>query len=378
MNKRMNHSVKWSQISAFRLARHHLVDQTPADFTTICQNVCGVQAQMMAAAEMQLWARTHNLTRAGIHSALYKSRVLVKTSLMRQTLHLIPAADFSIYISALKTSRVDALRRIMSKYGGITQKETEVLNGLVVEVLRDGPMTQRELTEHIMPKVGKKIRTYMKLAWSIQLFRPALVEGLICYGPERDKKATFVRVDQWLPKHQEVPALEAKQILLRRYLRTYGPATLRDFSKWAGMSMAEVSSVWGSIKEELSEVSIEGKKGFILNKDYEQLADSDLGDQIVRLLPHFDPYMLGHAEKNHLIDSTNYKRVYSNQGWILPVILLNGRVIGGWSYTHHGKRWVLMIEPFGKFSKIIYPKIEEEAASLGNFLETSWEIKFTE
>jgi uncharacterized protein YcaQ len=365
---------KWPQIAAFRLTRHHFVDQNRTKLITICQNVCGIQAQLMAAAEMALWARRHDLTRAEIRSALWGSRTLVKTSLMRQTLHLIPAADFHIYISALKRSRVEALRRIMSRFG-ITPKDTDALTESILEALRSGPLTQLELTEQIMPKAGKKLKTYMEHAWSIQLFRLALIEGLICYGTERGNKTTFVRVDRWLPKQSEVDEREARQILLRRYLRAYGPATLRDFSKWAGISMQEAKPVWESLADELVEVDIENKKAHVLRADYGQLANSFLDDQIVRLLPHFDPYMLGHAEKDHLVDSANYKRVYRNQGWISPVILLNGRVIGAWSCARRGKRWSLEIELFEKLAKIIRNKIEAEAAGVRNFLESLQEIK---
>jgi hypothetical protein len=371
---------KWPQIAAFRLTRHHLAEPHQANLVTVCQNVCGMQAQLQSAAEMQFWARRrdrdgHSLTQADIHAALYKNRTLVKTSLMRQTLHLIPAVDFYIYINALKQSRVEALRKIMSRFG-ITPKDADAMTQSIVEALHAGPMTQRELMEQIIPKVGKKVKKYLELAWSIQMFRLALVEGLICYGPERGKKATFLRVDQWLPKQKAVDERVAKQILLRRYLRAYGPATLQDFSKWTGMPMPEARAVWQSLEDELVEINIEDKKGWLLHEDHRQLANSDLDGQILRLLPHFDPYLLGHADKNHLVDANCYKRVYRNQGWISPVVLLNGRVIGIWSYTRRGKQWSLEVEPFEKFPKTIQAKIEEEAASLGDFQETAWEVKF--
>jgi len=371
----MKHHLKWFQIYAFGLRRHHFADRKPADLVAICRNICGVQAQLMAAAEIALWARRHDLTRASIHAALWENRSLVKTSCMRQTLHVIPAADFSIYISALRKSRMAALWRIMSRFG-IAPKEVEVINAAIVDALRGGPMPQRELTEQILPKVGKKLSAYMKLAWNIQLFRPALVEGLICYGPERDNKATFVLADRWLSKQKAVAEAEAKQILLRRYLRAYGPATLQDFAKWMGLPMPEAKEVWISQQTELIEVYGEDEKRFILREDYDELLDSKIDEQILRLLPHFDAYLLGHADKNHLVDASHYKRVYRNQGWISPVVLLDGRVIGIWSYQRRGKNWLLEIVPFEKFSKTIQAKIAAEAASLGKFLETSWEIKF--
>ena len=57
--------------------------------------------------------------------------------------------------------------------------------------------------------------------------------------------------------------------------------------------------------------------------------------------------------------------------------LLNGRVIGIWSYARRGKGLSLEVELFEKLSKTIHAQIEEEAASLGGFLETSWEIRFS-
>src|SRR5437016_7404420 len=101
----------------FRLRRHHLRDTTPDDAVAICRDVCGVQAQLMPAAYLQIWVRNRGIRRADIESALWKSRTLVKTSLMRQTLHLIPSDEFSTYITALKASRVAGALRIMSRFG---------------------------------------------------------------------------------------------------------------------------------------------------------------------------------------------------------------------------------------------------------------------
>ncbi|MCG8607029.1 winged helix DNA-binding domain-containing protein, partial [bacterium] len=212
----MKHSITWSQALSFRLHRHCLAGQNrPTDPVTVCQNMYGMQAQVMSAAELQFWTRVPSLHSTQIHTALWDDRTLVKSSLMRQTLHIIAAADFATCISALKTSRMAVLERIMARYGNITQEETDEINAAIVEALASGPMTQPKLKEKVLAITGKKIRKYMEYAWSIQLFRPALVQGLICYGPDQGKKSTFVRVDQWLPKQKRVAERKAKQILLR-------------------------------------------------------------------------------------------------------------------------------------------------------------------
>ncbi len=318
----------------------------------------------------------HGLTRADIHSALWKSRALVKTSCMRGTLHLLAAADFPVYIAALKSSRARETLRIMSRYG-VGEKEACGVMAAVVEVLRAGPMTRRELTKRVLSLgiVGKKAKKWFELSWW-GVAQQGLVEGLICYGPNQGQKATIVRVDQWLPDKREVSEREAQRVLLRRYLSAYGPATLQDFSHWTGFSMKDARAVWELLEEELAEVHMEGKKGFILRKDLDELKKCCLDDDILRLLPSFDPYMLGHADKSGLVVSRDYKRVYRQAGWISPVVLLNGRVIGTWTYTRRGKRLSFEMSPFQKLSKIIRAGIEEEAASLGVFLEAPWEVKY--
>src|ERR1700724_812344 len=114
----------------------------------------------MSSAAMACWARVPGITPDAIHSALWKRRTLVKTSCMRQTLHLLPSADFSIYITALKRSRVAALMRGMAKLG-MTAKDLDALNGLVMEALCSGPRSQRDLSERIKPRLNKKVQAWM-------------------------------------------------------------------------------------------------------------------------------------------------------------------------------------------------------------------------
>jgi uncharacterized protein YcaQ len=368
--------MKPDQASAFRMAAHHFADEAPAALTDICADVCGVQAQVMSSAFMALWARNHSLSRHEIYSALWEKRTLVKTSLMRQTLHVIPSADFSLYIAAFKRSRSEALQRSMFKYGGARSNEIAALIEIIVDELCAGPLTQPDLMERILPKVSNNVRKYMKLAWSIQTFRPALVEGLICYGPEQHGKATLVRSDQWLRNQKPLDEVEAKQEILRRYLRAYGPATLADFSRWSGMTVKEARPVWESLRDDFAEVKVDDSAAFLLREDIDRLAEISANPSILRMLPAFDPYLLAHAQKDHLVEAANYKRVYRNQGWISPVILLDGRVIGVWFERPRAKQSTLEIEPFQLFSKKVRSQIETEAAGLATFLNRQLEVRF--
>ena len=353
------------------MARHHLIDRTAPGLEDLCRDLCGVQAQVMSSAELACWTRMASLSPEAVHNALWKHRTLVRTSCMRQTLHLLPAADFSIYITALRRSRLAALLRGMARFG-MTSKDLDELNAMVVDALRSGPMSQRDITQAIRPKANPRVVAWAERFWSI--VRPAVVEGLVCYAPDqietggKRSNAVFVRTDQWLPKQKKIDELAAQQFLLRGFLRAYGPATVQDFAFWSGIAVKESREIWNSLADEIAEVSVEDEEMAILSEDVKILANSSRPQDVVRLLPGFDPFLLAHAAKDHMIPDRHYKRVYRNQGWISPVVLVNGSIAGIWSCTKKGKSLSFKAELFEKLTKSQRSKVGDEAESLGGFM----------
>jgi uncharacterized protein YcaQ len=353
------------RVGRFRLQRHHLGGDATADVVSLSRDVCGLQAQITAAAYLQAWARNHAITRREIEDALWKKRTLVKTSLMRQTLHLVPADQFPIYISALKSSRAAGALRVMRRFG-ISDQEATDLTLLIMESLAAGPQTRGPIRAAIRPKISKRMRAWMDRVWSIM--RLPIAEGLICYGPGEGNEATYVHSDRWMAvKPCKLSEEQARAELLRWYLRAYGPATIRDFAHWSGMPAGEVRPLPSLLAAELEEVRINKTACLLLRDDVEALRAARDAPGSVCLLPHFDPYLLAHREKDHLIAPRHYKRVYRNQGWISPVVLVDGAIVGVWSYKVQGKKVSVAVESFEKISKTVKALLEQEAQSLAAF-----------
>ena len=368
-------SIPAGAIARFRLRRHHLSDEAPADAVTICRDMCGVQAQVMSAAYLQLWTRNHAITREAVESALWKSRTLVKTSLMRQTLHLIPTSEFSVYIAALKPCRVAGALRVMARCG-IAREEGEALTPMIMEALAAGPLGRAAIAAAIRPKVSKRVRYWMEKSWSH--VRVPVAEGLICYGGGEGSQVVFIRVGQWLPelKVKSISPPEAQCELVRKYLRAYGPATLHDFSHWSGIPMQEVRALRPLIDSEVVEITADKKSCILLREDAAVLNKEKDREACIRLLPIFDSYLLAHREKDHLLSAQHYKRVYRNQGWISPVVLVEGAVAGIWSHKIQNKKLFVKIEPLGKLSKAAKAGIEREAEHLAAFFDSKLDLKF--
>jgi hypothetical protein len=363
-------------VASFRLQRHHLLHDPSQDqdVVSICRDMCGVQAQVMSAAFLQLWTRNHALTRVEIESALWRARTLVKTSLMRQTLHLIPTDEFLLYISALRPSRFAQAMRVMDRCG-ITRDESEALIPWIMDILSAGPLSRPAIAAAIRPKASKRVRFWMENSWS--LVRLPVAEGLVCYGRGEGNEIVFNRVDHWLPKLKPelMSATEAQCALFRKYLRAYGPATLADFSHWAGIPIREVNTLRPLIEAELAEVPGDKKNCFLLREDVAVLKSRPGKEACVRLLPHFDSYLLAHRDKDHLLSAQHYKRVYRNQGWISPVVLIDGAIAGVWSHKLQNRKLFVEIEPFGQLSKAARAGIEQEAGHLALFFESELELR---
>lgn len=360
-----------AQAAAFRLSRHHLVDRSAKAFARrerlvdVVRDTGGIQAQVMSAAELAMWTRRRSTTRAEIQAALFERREIVRTSAMRLTLHLIPARDLSMVIAALRPMSMATLQRWQARVGA----KPDHVKGLVdsiMEALGDGPRTQQELIACARKKSGKGVRAWLEHAWSA--VRPAVIDGLIVYGPPRGAEATFVRVDEWLPKQPAFEVADARAELLRRFLSAFGPATAHDFAKWSGLKTTDARTALDSLREEVVQVSIEGAPGWVLGADLEALSRSALDEDAVRLLGAFDSFLLAHATKEHLVAPRHYKRVYRPQGWISPVVLRGGTIVGVWFPKTTGRTVTLGVELFGRGEPAVRRLVEREADEMGRFL----------
>jgi hypothetical protein len=368
---KMSHNSPFSseQIHAFRLRRHHLLDQSAKDLVTICRDVCGVQAQIMSAAQLQLWARNHAITPAVVNDALWKTRSLVKTSLMRQTLHLVPADEFALYIAAHKSARAKAVLSIMARCK-ITREEADALSALILEELKAGPAPRAAITSAVRPKVSKRLRVWMDRVWSI--VRLPVIEGHVCYGPGEGNQATFIRTEQWLPAQVKIDAVQAQKELFRKYLRAYGPATLNDFAHWSLISMAEVRALRPLMGSELTE-----HNGLLLmREDMKALQAASPQADSVHLLPYFDVYLLAHRFKEHFLKPQFYKRVYRNQGWISPVVLINGEIAGVWIYKLSQKAVEIEVELFARVGPRTRMQIKDRAGELADLFQSPLVFSF--
>src|SRR5919198_1099014 len=239
--------VSSDQVAAFRLSRQQLHRRSSvSSLARTAGDVAGVQAQILSASKIALWARTEGLRVEDVERALWEDRTLAKTWCMRGSLHLIPSRDFAVFVRGC--ARREARSTGWLARAGIPLARVERILAAIPDVL-DKPLTRGELAVRIAESLKIKMKRRTGGGWgkstesegfamgravlSVQgVVFLACMRGLACFGPMQGNETTFVRPDRWLPGWHDLPQDQAEEELLRRYLRAHGPASVADFAQW--------------------------------------------------------------------------------------------------------------------------------------------------
>ena len=252
----------------------------------------------------------------------------------------------------------------------------------------DRPRTQTELAQLLSESTGYKLKSKLGGGWGSRRKVPCLevgdltlpagyllhlvgASGVVCSGPTKGNESTFVRADKWIPRWRDVPVDQAERELLVKYLRAFGPTTIADFALWTGMLVSDAKEIWSRQEKDIAQVDVEGWKASILQSDLPELEKAQIDEPVVRLLPYFDSFVLGHKSHRNIVDEINHRRVYRAQGWVSPVLLVNGGARGVWSHIRKKNSLEVRVTPFSKLSNLVHSRIREEASDLGRFLECS-------
>lgn len=360
--------VSLGKVLSFRRSRQHLHPRSTPSLIRICQDLCGVQAQVLSPGYLALWARRECVRPPQIERSLFDNRKLLKTYAMRGTVHLLRVADYSWILTALRNERMNDIWQIMNRFG-IEPEECANFNQKIVRVLGEDALSQHEVRKRLSSKVSPRVKAWMDASWNA--LRPALVEGLICYGKEHDengrKVPTFVSTERWIDKPAVVSEVAAKRRLAKRYLQTYGPASVQDFARWAGFKMVTAKRTWESLKPQLREIEYGSWRGSVLRKDEELLLKARATRGQVDLLPGFDVYLLSHIDKEQILNAANYKRVYRAAGWISPVVLVDGRVRATWTMKKRRSSIHLNVQAFESFSNSQLSQLHKRMTELRDY-----------
>jgi hypothetical protein len=283
-----------ADLARARAASQLLHESARRSPTEVVRRLLAVQAQDFASVPLALRARSQGLRLGDVHAAL-DSGELVISWLNRGTLHLVARDDWP-WLHALTAPTIASANRRRLAEEGVSDPARGVR--AIVKALADGPLLRAELAEHVGVKAGALTHLLLK----------ATLDGKIGRGPIRGKEQTWILVDGKLPRVDREKALAE---LARRYLAGHAPASDADLAYWSGLPLRDA-------RVGMKRAGIE--------------AGADRPRRIPpRLLPPFDPYIMGWKDRAFAIPDEMTKRVMPGGGMFRAVVLVDGRVAGTWS-----------------------------------------------
>ncbi|MGE5141539.1 MAG: winged helix DNA-binding domain-containing protein [Rudaea sp.] len=353
------------QIRSLRLRAQRLEPRAgPGELVETIRAICGANAQLSPAMMLSLRARIRDLTMHDVQDALAGGRELVRTWAMRGTLHLVAADDAAWLVPLLGPifAARDSRRRLA--LGLDDEKCARAQREMKSILKRAGPLTRWELVDRLNER-GLSIERKGQAA--IHLIALAALNGTICLGPDRQNgEKTFRLAAHSEPNLSTRPAALAE--LARRYLAGYGPASPKDFASWSGLQSAQARQAWSSLQAAgaIAPVQVDRSVLWAVTGLAQATAPAGFSAPSVRLLPAFDGYLLGYADRSLVVPLDHQRDVYHG-GQIVPVILVNGESAGVWRYERHGKYLQITVRPFRPLGRAIDRLIRREVEDIGRF-----------
>jgi hypothetical protein len=187
--------------------------------------------------------------------------------------------------------------------------------------------------------------------------------GLIAWGPTSDSGQAVVLLDEWAPATRPVPGRESALLLaLTGYLRGRGPATLADFVAWTKLTLGDARTALAAAGDSI--VPVDATRY--------ALADAPAAGSVAtaHLLPGFDEYLLGYADRSAVIADEHFERVVpGSNGMFLPMVVVRGQVVGTWKRAGSGARTRVAVTPFREYGdaerRAVAAAVERHAAFSG-------------
>jgi hypothetical protein len=328
------------------LARQMLLERVKAPLPKVLERMGELQAQYAPSMYIGLWARMESFDRDQLDRALER-RSVAQGTLMRSTIHLVSKRDYWPIAIGIRRGR----REAWLKYGRRREYSAAQMAAHARKLraaLGDGTMSRKEIHKLL----GKdSIVTNGVNVWL----------DLVRVPPsgtwERRRADLYAAAEHWLGSEPKIDQIDGIELLVRRYLGGFGPATLAELGSWVGLHPKRVEPALDPIK--LRRFAAEDGAE-LLDLPRAPLPDPDTPAP-PRFLPTWDATLLVHARRTGILSEKHRPKIFSAKNpQSIPTFLVDGRVAGTWRYEK-GK---VETEAFARLDAAAKRELREEAERL--------------
>ena len=291
--------------------------RSPADIVTWFG---AVQAQEFLPAMWGLGLRMRSSAVEGDLLRAFDAGRILRTHVMRPTWHFVTPRDIR-WMLELTAPRV---HRVMATYNRKMGLDAPILTraAAIIEKALDGgsALTRPELGARLAES-GLRFKG-VHLA-HISMY--AELEAIICSGPRRAGRSTYMLLAERAPRAVGLSRDEAIAELTRRYFRSHGPATLRDFMWWSGLSAADARRGVSMIRARCADLA--GRKYWTAGP----ARDPAVAAVDAHLLPIYDEYLVAYRDREPVPHGPSTLPA-GGRGYVFfqHALIIRGQVVGTW------------------------------------------------
>jgi hypothetical protein len=326
-------------VAAERLRHQRLMRTRLGDPAGVVRWLGAVQAQEYPSAKWGLGLRGTGFGDADVEAAFTRGAIL-RTHLLRPTWHFVTDADIR-WMLALTGPRVQAVCASYYRKMEIDRPLFARSEKAIERALRDGRSLTRPELGDVLGRAGIEARTQRLGFFMIH----AELEGVICSGPRRGKAFTYALLEERVPVATRLSADEALAELTRRYFASHGPATVRDFSWWSGLTKGAIRRGIETLGREISSAEVDGLTLWFT----ERSSPRQPARPSAHLLPIYDEFLIAYQDRVFLRRESSTQGIYGRDG-LNHYLIVDGRLAGSWKRLDRGDAVSVTIALAGRMS----------------------------
>jgi hypothetical protein len=321
-------------------AQHVTVLRLPTPVAVVA-HLGAIQAQDYASALWAIAVRTANATRADVERAI-ADRAIVRTWPMRGTLHFVAAGDARWMLELLAPRAQRSVAGLFRKLELDADTFTRC-RAIITRALKREPVLARSALLAALDRGGVPT-TGLR---GIHILRHLCMDRMLCLGAHAGTQPTFTLFDDWLPGAGSRDRDDALRAIAERYFTSHGPATLRDFVWWTGLTVTDARIALELAKPALETMRVDNAELWMAPG----LADAPPATQRTHLLPGFDETLLGYTDRSAMLAPEHAAVVGPGKNGIFKAIaVLDARVCGTWTRTSGASSTSIAITPLARLS----------------------------
>jgi hypothetical protein len=351
-------------VLAARLRNQHLARPRLAAAEVVAA-MAAVQAQEYAFALWALGLRAPGATASTIAREL-ETGAIVRTHPMRGTHHFVARGDIR-WVLALLAPRGLARSAVYWRKLGLDPATLRATTRALTRALEGG----NHLVRSEVAAVLQRARISPDGQRLSNIIYHAELTGLVCSGARRGKHITLALLDERIPAQPALDREAALAELARRYFTTRGPATLRDFVWWSGLTTADARAGAESAAGLRSE-TIDGAVHW-----RGESRPVRAGGERAYLLPPYDEYAVAYQRRALLGSPPAGASSFGETTLLGPIIVLDGMVAGTWKRAIGPRAVQIELAPWRRWSTDEAAAVEQAAERYAAFVERPAELRRT-